>query len=47
MKRIDFDNLCEEYGVYPSIALENENLVDALKNKLGLEVIRNILEEEF
>ena len=29
----EFAILCEKYGIHPSVALENENLVELLKAK--------------
>ena len=46
MTQTRFNTLCQEYFIEPTIALENENLVDALRKKDDAEVER-ILSDEF
>jgi hypothetical protein len=46
MTAIEFIALCESVGVDPQIALENENLREALRNKDDAR-IAEILKEEF
>lgn len=46
MKENQFIILSCKYGIDPAIALENENLVKALKSRNDKEVVR-ILREEF
>jgi hypothetical protein len=45
MTQFNFIALCNEYYINPSLALENDNLVDALQNKDDVEVQRILLEE--
>ena len=45
MTQTQFYTLCTDNLINPSIALENEELVDALQNKDDKEVERIILEE--
>ena len=42
----EFVSLCNEYTIYPSIALENDSIRKALINRDDKLVIR-LLEEEF
>ncbi len=42
----EFEIMCEHYLISPDLALENENLVAAIKAKDSYE-IRRIFEEEF
>jgi hypothetical protein len=46
MKKIEFDNICESLGIYPSVALENENVVKAIKAKKSVEEVTEIIKEE-
>lgn len=46
MTQNQFDALCNEHGIHPSIALENEELREALKNRNDDQVIE-ILTNEF
>ena len=46
MKELEFVTLCNENLIYPGIALENENIVQALKNKDD-ELVRKLILEEF
>ena len=45
MKELEFVLLCNENLIYPAIALENENIVQALKNKDDELVKKLILED--
>ena len=45
MKEWEFVTLCNENLIYPAIALENENIVKALKNRNDKLVKKLILEE--
>jgi len=45
MTQIKFNSLCAEYYLDPSLALENEDLVEALQNRDDAEVERILLEE--
>ena len=45
MTQSNFIALCNEYYIEPSIALENDDLVDALQNRDDAEVQRILLEE--
>lgn len=42
----EFGKVCAEFGVYPAVALENENVRAAVKSN-DLEKIREILATEF
>lgn len=46
MTQSEFLMHCVSHSIYPGIALENTDLVEALENRDDVEVIR-ILEEEF
>ena len=46
MTQNQFAALCEELTIDPAIALENENVVEALKEKDD-EAVERILKEEF
>ena len=43
----EFDNLCASLLIAPSVALENENVREALKERKPIKEIRHILETEF
>ena len=45
MTQSNFIALCNEYYIDPPLALENDNLVDALQNRDDAEVQRILLEE--
>lgn len=42
----EFAALCSEHGIHPAIALENEDIVEALKNR-DAEAVADILANEF
>ncbi len=42
----EFSALCSEYGIHPSVALENDDIVEALKNR-DTEAVADILANEF
>lgn len=46
MKELEFVLLCYENLIYPHIALENENIVQALKNRDD-KLVRKLILEEF
>ena len=46
MKELEFISLCNENLIYPGIALENENIVKALKNRDD-KLVRKLILEEF
>jgi hypothetical protein len=46
MTQNQFNTLCTEQGIHPSIALENEELVEALQNRDDDKVV-DILTNEF
>lgn len=46
MKRIDFEILCGKYLIEPSLAIENEKIKEALKNRND-EEIEILLKNEF
>jgi hypothetical protein len=46
MTKNQFNSLCCEFCIHPEVALENENLVEALKNRND-EMVEQILREEF
>lgn len=46
MTKTEFYFLCEERSIYPGVALENEELVQALKDG-NRDEVKRILEEEF
>jgi hypothetical protein len=46
MRELEFVLLCNENLIYPAIALENENIVQALKNKDD-KLVRKLILEEF
>ncbi len=45
MTKSNFIALCNEYYLDPSLALENDDLVEALQNRNDAEVQRILLEE--
>lgn len=47
MTQNQFILLCNEYLIEPSIALENDNIVQALRDREPIETIKTILETEF
>ena len=47
MTKTQFILLCNEYMIHPSIALENDNVLQALKDRKPIEQIKTILETEF
>ena len=47
MTKTQFILLCNEYLIEPSFALENENILQALRDRKPLETIKTILETEF
>jgi len=46
MTQNQFNTLCNEHGIAPSIALENEELIEALRERNDERVIQ-IIKEEF
>lgn len=46
MTQSKFIELCEKYTIHPSIALENDDIRDALRNKQDSK-IETLLREEF
>ena len=46
MTQFSFQALCAHYGIHPSVALENEAIVEALKARDD-EAVERILKEEF
>jgi hypothetical protein len=46
MTKFEFVALCNENLIYPGIALENEDIVQALKNKDD-KLVRKLILEEF
>lgn len=46
MTQNQFNALCNEYSIHPSIALENEELIEALQNKDDAKVVE-ILTNQF
>ena len=46
MSRNEFLVLCSEYNIDPDMALENDNVVDALRNRND-DAVATILESEF
>ncbi len=46
MTEFEFIALCNENLIYPGIALENENIINALTNKND-ELVKKIILEEF
>jgi len=47
MTQNQFILLCNEYMIDPSIALENDNILQALRDRKPIEQIKTILETEF
>ena len=47
MTQNQFIILCNELLIEPSIALENENILQALRDRKPIETIKTILETEF
>ena len=45
MTQNQFNTLCNEHGIAPSIALENEELIEALRERNDERVIQIITEE--
>lgn len=46
MRELEFVLLCNENLIYPGIALEDENIVQALKNRDD-KLVRKLILEEF
>ena len=46
MTEFQFITLCNENLIYPALALENENILQALKNKDN-ELVKKIILKEF
>ncbi len=46
MSKNKFVVLCEKYNVLPEVALENENIVEALQSRDD-ELVEKLLKEEF
>ena len=46
MTKIEFEILCNEYLIAPEIVLENEDVVDALRNRDD-DKVKELLENEF
>jgi hypothetical protein len=47
MTQNQFILLCNELLIEPSIALENDNIVQALRDRKPIETIKTILQTEF
>lgn len=47
MTKTQFILLCNEYMIEPSIALENDNILQALRDRKPIETVKTILETEF
>jgi len=47
MTKTQFILLCNELLIEPSIALENDNILQALRDRKPIETIKTILETEF
>lgn len=47
MTRTQFILLCNELLIEPSIALENDNILQALRDRKPIETVKTILETEF
>jgi hypothetical protein len=47
MTKSQFILLCNEYLIEPIIALENENILQALRDRKSIETIKELLETEF
>lgn len=52
MSKLEFIAICNEYGIAPPTALENDNIIDLLRQSASsgddvTEQIRNILESEY
>jgi hypothetical protein len=47
MTQNQFIILCNELFIEPSIALENDNIVQALRDRKPIEQIKKLLETEF
>ena len=45
MSKMNFVNLCEQHGIAPDIALENEALCDALRARDDKEAVRILIED--
>jgi hypothetical protein len=46
MTRNEFAMLCEAYCIAPSLALENERIVQALRDRVSIGEMENIFLEE-
>ena len=46
MKCFEFETLCGELLINPELALENENIIEALKNRDD-EKVKELLENDF
>jgi|MGYP003120499790 hypothetical protein len=46
MTEFEFITLCNENLIYPTIALENENIIQALKSRND-ELVKKLIQEEF
>ena len=47
MTKTQFILLCNELLIAPSIALENDNILQALRDRKPIQTIKTILETEF
>tara|TARA_Y100000114_G_scaffold6559_1_gene5290 strand:+ start:159 stop:308 length:150 start_codon:yes stop_codon:yes gene_type:complete len=49
MTKLEFFALCGEFLIDPALALENDDVVNALRNSVGSDdtLVRNILENEY
>jgi hypothetical protein len=47
MTKLEFIEICNEFEIEPAIALENEEVVDALRNRKSKEFLKEILENQF
>lgn len=49
MTKLEFFALCGEFLIDPALALENDDIVDALCKSVGSDdtLVRNILENEY
>jgi len=47
MTKTEFILICNEYLIEPSLALENENILQALRDRKSIETIKTILETNF
>jgi hypothetical protein len=47
MTKLQFIKICDEFMIEPAIALENEEVIDALRSRKSEDSLKEILENNF